>query len=76
MIDASVVKQAIQECIPPPLHSPAPGIGTMIDKTRPVLVADDDEYFRMAISALLRGPLGFTTVIETGSLDELKLNAE
>ena len=48
----------------------------MIDKTRPVLVADDDEYFRMAISALLRGPLGFTTVIETGALDELKLNAE
>ena len=40
------------------------------------VVADDDEYFRMAISALLRGPLGFTTVIETGSLDELKLNAE
>ena len=42
----------------------------MIYKTRPVLVADDDEYFRLAVAALLKGPLGFTRVIETGSLDE------
>jgi DNA-binding NarL/FixJ family response regulator len=41
----------------------------MIDKSRPILVADDDEYFRLAIVGLLRGPLGFKTVIETGSLD-------
>jgi len=42
----------------------------MIDKSRPVLVADDDEYFRIALAALLTGPLGFTSVIEAGSLDE------
>jgi DNA-binding NarL/FixJ family response regulator len=41
-----------------------------IDKGCPVLVADDDEYFRLAVTALLRGPLGFSDVIETGSLDE------
>lgn len=34
------------------------------------LIADDDEYFRMAISAILKGPLGFSEVIETGSFDE------
>ncbi len=42
----------------------------MIDKMRPVLVADDDEYFRLAMVGLLKGPLGFRAVIETGSLDE------
>ena len=42
----------------------------MIDKDRPVLVADDDGYFRLALTALLKGPLGFASVIETGSLDE------
>jgi DNA-binding NarL/FixJ family response regulator len=42
----------------------------MIDKTHPVLIADDDEYFRLALTALLRGPLGFSRVIETASLDE------
>lgn len=41
-----------------------------IDKNSPVLVADDDEYFRLALTALLKGPLGFSQVIETGSLDE------
>jgi DNA-binding NarL/FixJ family response regulator len=35
-----------------------------------VLIADDDEYFRLALAALLRGPLGISTVEETGSLDE------
>ena len=42
----------------------------MIDKYLPVLVADDDEYFRLALTALLKGPLEFETIIETGSLDE------
>ena len=41
----------------------------MVDKERPVLVADDDEYFRLALAALLKGPLGFAAVIETGTLD-------
>src|SRR5262245_46073000 len=35
-----------------------------------VLIADDDEYFRLALAALLRGPLGISKVEETGSLDE------
>lgn len=34
------------------------------------LIADDDEYFRMAIMGILRETLGFPTVIETGSFDE------
>lgn len=42
----------------------------MIDKTHPVLISDDDEYFRLALTALLRGPLSFERVIETASLDE------
>jgi DNA-binding NarL/FixJ family response regulator len=42
----------------------------MIDKAHPVLIADDDEYFRLALTALLRGPLGFERVIESASLDE------
>jgi DNA-binding NarL/FixJ family response regulator len=42
----------------------------MIDKTDPVLIADDDEYFRLALTALLCGPQGFSRVIEAASLDE------
>jgi DNA-binding NarL/FixJ family response regulator len=38
--------------------------------SRAVLIADDDEYFRLALAALLRGPLGISKVEETGSLDE------
>lgn len=34
------------------------------------LIADDDEYFRMAIKAILKDSLGFHQVIETGSFDE------
>jgi DNA-binding NarL/FixJ family response regulator len=34
------------------------------------VVADDDEFFRMAVSALLTRHLGFAHVVETGSLDE------
>jgi DNA-binding NarL/FixJ family response regulator len=37
---------------------------------RAVLIADDDEYFRLALAALLRGLLGISRVEETGSLDE------
>ncbi|MER2267420.1 response regulator transcription factor [Methylobacterium oxalidis] len=38
--------------------------------TKVALVADDDEFFRMALRAILQNRLGFTEVIETGSLDE------
>lgn len=34
------------------------------------LIADDDEYFRMAIGAILRDKLGFGRVVETASFDE------
>lgn len=34
------------------------------------MIADDDVYFRMAISAILKETLGFSEVIETGSFDE------
>ena len=37
---------------------------------RIALVADDDEYFRMALSTILKGQLGFAEVVETGSFDE------
>ncbi|HXV29648.1 MAG TPA: response regulator transcription factor [Sinorhizobium sp.] len=34
------------------------------------LVADDDEFFRIALAAILKNQLGFGQVVETGSLDE------
>jgi DNA-binding NarL/FixJ family response regulator len=34
------------------------------------LIADDDSYFRMAISAILTTQLGFSQIIEVGSLNE------
>jgi DNA-binding NarL/FixJ family response regulator len=34
------------------------------------LVADDDEFFRMALKSILTSQLGFTEVLETASLDE------
>lgn len=34
------------------------------------LIADDDEYFRIAITKILRDKLKFSRVIETGSFDE------
>jgi DNA-binding NarL/FixJ family response regulator len=37
---------------------------------RVVLIADDDEFFRLALKSILTGTLGFSQVIETGSLDE------
>jgi DNA-binding NarL/FixJ family response regulator len=42
----------------------------MISKADPVLIADDDEYFRLALTALLQGPLGFERVVEAASLDQ------
>lgn len=35
-----------------------------------VLIADDDAFFRIALGALLQKQLGFTTVLEAGSLDD------
>ncbi len=37
---------------------------------RTALIADDDEFFRLALASLLRSKLGFKQVIETASLDE------
>ena len=37
---------------------------------RTALVADDDEFFRVALSTILTKQLGFTKVVETASLDE------
>jgi len=34
------------------------------------LIADDDAYFRMAVGAILTRQLGFSQVVEAGSLDE------
>ncbi|MBA1156541.1 response regulator transcription factor [Microvirga mediterraneensis] len=34
------------------------------------LIADDDSYFRMAVSAILTTQLGFSQIIEAGSLNE------
>jgi DNA-binding NarL/FixJ family response regulator len=35
-----------------------------------VLIADDDEFFRLALRSILLNSLGFAHVLETGSLDE------
>lgn len=37
---------------------------------RTALIADDDEYFRMALATILSERLGFGAVIETASFDE------
>jgi DNA-binding NarL/FixJ family response regulator len=37
---------------------------------RVCLIADDDEFFRMALRSILQAKLGFSQVIETASLDE------
>lgn len=42
----------------------------MTDVRHVALVADDDEFFRMAISSILLDRLGVAEVIEVGSLDE------
>lgn len=36
---------------------------------RVALIADDDEFFRIALRTILKGELGFAEVIETGSLE-------
>ncbi len=41
-----------------------------IDFKNTALIADDDEFFRMALSAVLTKRFGFTEVIETASFDE------
>ncbi|WP_043750472.1 LuxR C-terminal-related transcriptional regulator [Methylobacterium nodulans] len=42
----------------------------MVQQTAPVaLIADDDEFFRLAMVAILSRSLGFGEVVETGSLD-------
>jgi len=38
------------------------------DQNKTALIADDDEYFRMALKSIL-GKIGFSNVIETASLD-------
>src|SRR5918998_3708861 len=40
------------------------------EANRVCLIADDDEFFRMALRSILQAKLGFVQVIETGSLDE------
>lgn len=42
----------------------------MMDALRVALIADDDEFFRIALNAILKSKLGFTEVVEAGSLDE------
>lgn len=41
-----------------------------MNTSRVALIADDDEFFRIALGFILRSKLNFTEVIETGSLDE------
>jgi DNA-binding NarL/FixJ family response regulator len=43
---------------------------TPIGSNQVALVADDDEFFRMALRGILQSRFGFGEVIETGSLDE------
>ena len=42
----------------------------MKSRNRVALIADDDEFFRMALSTILTGKLGFSEVVQTASLDE------
>lgn len=52
------------------LDEPTPPSRSAGAVARTCLVADDDEFFRMALRSILQGRLGFAEVIETGSLDE------
>lgn len=38
--------------------------------SEPVLIADDDDFFRIALNGILKRKLGFTEVIETSTFDE------
>ncbi len=40
------------------------------DTRKAALIADDDEFFSMALSSILTSKLGFSEVIQTSSLDE------
>jgi DNA-binding NarL/FixJ family response regulator len=42
----------------------------MVEKPNVALIADDDEFFRIALRAILLDELGFSEVIQTASLDE------
>jgi len=42
----------------------------MKSRNRVALIADDDEFFRMALGTILTGKLGFSEVVQTASLDE------
>ncbi|MER2264070.1 response regulator transcription factor [Methylobacterium oxalidis] len=44
--------------------------GAASEGDKVALIADDDEFFRMALRAILQNRCGFAEVIETGSLDE------
>jgi len=46
------------------------GSVTMESSMRVGLIADDDAYFRVAVGAILTRQLGFSHVVEAGSLDE------
>ena len=41
-----------------------------VTRGRVAILADDDEFFRLAMTSLLTRQLGFARVIETASLDE------
>jgi DNA-binding NarL/FixJ family response regulator len=41
----------------------------VLENSRTVLIADDDEFFRMALSSLLSDRLGFSDVIQTNTFD-------
>jgi DNA-binding NarL/FixJ family response regulator len=42
----------------------------MVQPSACALIADDDAFFRIALGALLTRQLGFTTILEAGSLDD------
>src|SRR6266436_2701160 len=42
----------------------------MTSRNHVALIADDDEFFRMALSSILTAKLGFAEVVQTASLDE------
>ena len=44
--------------------------GSLADEPRTALIADDDEFFRMAVRSILVNRLGIAEVTETASLDE------
>jgi DNA-binding NarL/FixJ family response regulator len=42
---------------------------TMTSRNRVALIADDDEFFRVALATILTDKLGFSSVLQTASLD-------